>query len=72
MVNGPAEGLALLDAAGARLDATGHRRDAVRAHLLDELGDHAAAREHYLRAARDTLSLPERCYLLSKAGDRPA
>jgi predicted RNA polymerase sigma factor len=68
MVHGPAVGLELLDASGAQLDATGHRRDAVRAHLLDELGDHAAAREHYLRAARGTLSLPERSYLLSKAG----
>ncbi len=72
MVRGPAEGLALLDAADTRLDATGHRRDAVRAHLLDELGDHAAAREYYLRAARGTSSLPERSYLISRAAHRPA
>jgi RNA polymerase sigma factor (sigma-70 family) len=67
MVHGPAVGLALLDAAGDELAPTGHRRDAVRAHLLDELGDHDAAREHYLRAARGTLSLPEQRYLMGKA-----
>jgi RNA polymerase sigma factor (sigma-70 family) len=67
MVHGPAVGLALLDAAADQLAATGHRPDAVRAHLLDELGEHDAAREHYLRAARGTLSLPEQRYLVSKA-----
>jgi RNA polymerase sigma factor (sigma-70 family) len=73
MVHGPAGGLALLDAAGDELAATGHRRDAVRAHLLDELGRHDAAREHYLRAARGTLSLPEQRYLMAKAAaHRPA
>jgi predicted RNA polymerase sigma factor len=67
MVHGPAAGLALLDAAGDELAPTGHRRDAVRAHLLDELGEHDAAREHYLRAARGTLSLPEQRYLMGRA-----
>jgi len=67
MVHGPAAGLALLDAAGDELAPTRHRRDAVRAHLLDELGDHEAARENYLRAARGTLSLPEQRYLMAKA-----
>ena len=72
MVHGPAVGLALLDAAGEELAPTGHRRDAVRAHLLDELGEHDAAREHYLRAARGTLSLPEQRYLRGKAAHRRA
>jgi RNA polymerase sigma factor (sigma-70 family) len=67
MVHGPAVGLAVLDAAGDDLAPTGHRHDAVRAHLLDELGEHDAAREHYLRAARGTLSLPEQRYLMDKA-----
>ncbi len=67
MVHGPAVGLGLLDAAGDELAPTGHRPDAVRAHLLDELGEHDAAREHYLRAARGTLSLPEQRYLMGRA-----
>jgi RNA polymerase sigma factor (sigma-70 family) len=67
MVRGPAVGLALLDAGADALAATGHRLDAVRAHLLDEMGEHDAAREHYLRAARGTLSLPEQRYLIGKA-----
>jgi RNA polymerase sigma factor (sigma-70 family) len=67
MVRGPAVGLGLLDAGAAALAATGHRLHAVRAHLLDELGEHDAAREHYLRAARGTLSLPEQRYLMGKA-----
>ena len=67
MVRGPAAGLRLLDSAAAELAPTGHRPDAVRAHLLDELGEHEAAREHYRRAARGTLSLPEQRYLTAKA-----
>jgi predicted RNA polymerase sigma factor len=70
MVRGPAVGLRLLDAAAGELAPTGHRPDAVRAHLLDELGDHAAACEHYRRAARATLSLPEQRYLMGKASAR--
>jgi RNA polymerase sigma factor (sigma-70 family) len=67
MVRGPAVGLRLLDEAAAELAPTGHRPDAVRAHLLDELGEHEAAREHYRRAARATSSLPEQRYLTAKA-----
>jgi RNA polymerase sigma factor (sigma-70 family) len=67
VVHGPGVALALLDAAGDELAPTGHRLDAVRAHLLDELGEHDAAREHYRRAARGTLSLPEQRYLMAKA-----
>jgi predicted RNA polymerase sigma factor len=44
-----------------------HRLDAVRAHLLERLGDLPAAREHYLAAARRTTSLPEQRYLTAKA-----
>jgi RNA polymerase sigma factor (sigma-70 family) len=67
MVRGPAAALAELDAAAADPALSGHHRvDAVRAHLLDELGDRDAAREYYLRAARRTRSLPERRYLLDR------
>jgi predicted RNA polymerase sigma factor len=68
MVRGPAAALAELDDAAADPALRGHHRvDAVRAHLLDELGDREAARKHYLRAAQRTRSLPEQRYLLSRA-----
>jgi RNA polymerase sigma factor (sigma-70 family) len=68
MVRGPAAGLAELNDAAADPAISGHHRvDAVRAHLLDELGDREAARESYLRAAQRTRSLPERRYLLARA-----
>jgi predicted RNA polymerase sigma factor len=68
MVQGPSAGLDLL----ATLDADErmarhHRLAAVRAHLLEMSGDHAAAREHYLTAARRTTSVPEQHYLQAKA-----
>ncbi len=68
MVHGPSEGLKLLDAldAGGRL-AGHHRLDAVRAHLLEQAGDHRAAVEHYRIAAGRTTSIPERNYLLTQA-----
>jgi RNA polymerase sigma factor (sigma-70 family) len=68
MVRGPAAALAELDDAAADPALEGHHRvDAVRAHLLDELGDRDTAREYYLRAAQRTRSLPERRYLLARA-----
>ena len=68
MVHGPAVGLARLKAAAEDPALAGHHRvDAVRAHLLDLAGDPDAAREHYARAARATLSLPERRYLEQRA-----
>jgi RNA polymerase sigma factor (sigma-70 family) len=68
MVRGPAAALAELNDAAADPALSGHHRvDAVRAHLLDELGDRDAAREYYLRAAQRTRSLPERRYLLARA-----
>jgi RNA polymerase sigma factor (sigma-70 family) len=68
MVHGPSEGLKLLDAldAGGRL-AGHHRLDAVRAHLLEQAGDHRAAVERYRIAAGRTTSIPERNYLLTQA-----
>jgi predicted RNA polymerase sigma factor len=68
MVRGPEAGLELL----GTLDdddrmATHHRLDAVRAHLLELAGDHAAARSSYRIAARRTTSLPERRYLEARA-----
>ncbi|GAB2958289.1 RNA polymerase sigma factor [Saccharothrix stipae] len=68
MVHGPTEGLARLRDAAADPALAGHHRvDAVRAHLLELAGDREAAREHYARAARATLSLPERRYLEQRA-----
>jgi RNA polymerase sigma factor (sigma-70 family) len=69
MVNGPATGLRLLEPLDERL-AGHHRLDAVRAHLFEQLGDTDAAVVHYRAAARRTLSIPERNYLLMKAAQR--
>ncbi len=44
-----------------------HRLDAVRAHLLERAGDHAAAIALYRRAAERTTSVAERNYLLIHA-----
>jgi len=68
MVHGPRAGLALLGTldADARMAHT-HRLEAVRAHLLEQAGDTAAARAAYLRAARMTASLPEQRHLTLRA-----
>jgi RNA polymerase sigma factor (sigma-70 family) len=59
MVHGPRAGLERLAAAEADPALTRHHRvAAVRAHLLDLAGDHAAARAEYRLAARRTLSVP--------------
>ncbi len=68
MVHGPKAGLALL----GTLDtdermAHHHRLEAVRAHLLEQAGDTAAARQSYLQAAKTTTSLPEQRYLTLRA-----
>jgi RNA polymerase sigma factor (sigma-70 family) len=68
MVHGPRAGLTLL----ATLDddariAQHHRLAAVRAHLHEKAGDHAAAIASYQAAAAGTSSTPERNYLLLKA-----
>ena len=62
MVHGPRAGLDLLPAG-----LTGHRVDAVRAHLLERAGDRAAAAALYRAAAAATTSLPERRYLTTRA-----
>ena len=68
MVHGAAAGLEEMESAKADPALTGHYRfDAVKAHLLDLAGDHEDARRYYERAARHTLSLPERHHLRSRA-----
>jgi RNA polymerase sigma factor (sigma-70 family) len=79
MVRGPRAGLDLLETLdGDDRMSGGHRLDAVRAHLLEMMGDHPTARARYQLAARRTTSLPERRYLearaarLAEAGGQPA
>ena len=68
MVNGPAAGLALLDALDGDARIAGHYRlDAVRAHLLERAGDRERAIALYRRASERTTSIPERDYLIMKA-----
>ncbi|MES5816972.1 sigma-70 family RNA polymerase sigma factor [Streptomyces sp. RG80] len=64
MVHGPAAGLTEVDALDGEL---GHRRDAVRAHLLERAGSYDEARAAYESAAGQTLSLPEQRYLRRRA-----
>jgi RNA polymerase sigma factor (sigma-70 family) len=68
MVQGPRAGLEMLDSLdGDDRIARHHRLDAVRAHLFEMAGDHAAALSSYRIAARRTTSLPERRYLETRA-----
>jgi RNA polymerase sigma factor (sigma-70 family) len=68
MVHGPPAGLKLLDAVEREGRLAGnHRLAAVRAHLLEQLGDRGAAIAHYRSAARSTTSIPEQHYLIKKA-----
>ncbi len=65
---GPSAGLELLAALDDDARMAGHHRlHAVRAHLLEQAGDQAAARESYQLAARLTASQAERRYLESRA-----
>jgi RNA polymerase sigma factor (sigma-70 family) len=66
MMDGPRAGLKMLDELGDRV-ADGHRRDAVRAHLLERAGEMNEAIEAYQAAAAGTASLPERRYLTMRA-----
>ena len=68
MVNGPAAGLDRLSALKDGPLRGHYRLDAVRGHLLERLGDRASARDAYLAAAVRTASVPERDYLLMRAG----
>ena len=68
IVHGPSKGLELLKA----LDSDGqlaehYRLDAVRAHLLEMLGEYESAVKHYRTAAERTTSIPERNYLMTQA-----
>jgi predicted RNA polymerase sigma factor len=68
LVHGPRAGLDLLSTLDDEERLAGHHRlDAVRAHLLEMVGDRAAARDAYRLAARRTTSLPERRYLEGRA-----
>jgi predicted RNA polymerase sigma factor len=68
MVHGPRHGLELVEALSKdeRL-ANHHRLSAVRAHLFEMAGDNDAAVRHYLTAAGQTMSVPERNYLTTRA-----
>jgi len=67
-VQGPAAGLAVLDALSADERISGsHHLVSVRAHLLELAGDHDAARAGYQEAARRTTSEPERRHLLNRS-----
>jgi RNA polymerase sigma factor (sigma-70 family) len=67
-VHGPDAALELLAtlAADGRM-AEHHRTHAVRAHLLERIGDLDHARAEYVEAARRTTSLPERRHLEARA-----
>ncbi len=68
MVHGPSTGLRWLEALDADARVAGHHRlHAVRAHLLEQAGDHEAAIAHYRAAADKTTSIPERNYLMTQA-----
>jgi predicted RNA polymerase sigma factor len=64
MVDGPAAGLTLLE--GLELNDS-HRLHAVRAHLLEDTGDLAAAAQCYTAAAARTDNARERDYLVEQA-----
>jgi RNA polymerase sigma factor (sigma-70 family) len=68
MVHGASKGLQLLKTLDADTRMAGHYRlDAVRAHLLEMVGDYQGAIEHYRIAARRTTSVPEQNYLMTQA-----
>jgi RNA polymerase sigma factor (sigma-70 family) len=66
MAQGPDAGLALLDGLDQRL-GDHHRLHAVRAHLLEQAGDEAAAIAEFRAAATRATNLRERQYLTTKA-----
>jgi RNA polymerase sigma factor (sigma-70 family) len=68
MVHGPSQGLELLSTLDTDDQLAGHHRlDAVRAHLLEMLGDREDAIRHYRTASSRTTSMPERNYLMAQA-----
>jgi len=66
MARGPDAGLALVDGLGERL-GDHHRLHSVRAHLLEQAGDTAAAIAEFRAAAARTTNLREQQYLTTKA-----
>jgi predicted RNA polymerase sigma factor len=69
MVHGAAYGLSLLEVLDRDSRMADHYRlYAVRGHLFEMLGDRANAVRHYRAAASRTASVPERDYLVTKAG----
>jgi RNA polymerase sigma factor (sigma-70 family) len=67
MADGPAAGLALLDALDDPRLARDRRLHAARAHLLERAGDLDAARAAYLRAARLATNTHHTRYLVARA-----
>jgi predicted RNA polymerase sigma factor len=68
MVDGPEAGLVLLDElSDSGPLARSHRVLAVRAHLLEQMGDTTGARSEYVAAAAGTQNVRERDYLTMKA-----
>ena len=66
MVDGPADGLKLLEELDSRLP--GHYRlDATRAHFFEMAGDVESAVRHYRAASARTTSVPEQRYLTTRA-----
>lgn len=63
-VDGPQVGLDIVDTLDSA--SLGHRFDAVRGHLLEQLGHADEARECYLRAARVTNNRAEQRYLMDR------
>lgn len=63
---GPHEGLALLRPLEGD-ERLGHRLDAAKGHLLERVGHVTEAVRAYHRAAKATLSIAERDYLLLRA-----
>jgi RNA polymerase sigma factor (sigma-70 family) len=66
MAHGPSAGLALLDGLDERLGEH-HRLHSVRAHLLEQAGDHKAAAAEFRAAAARTTNLREQHYLTTQA-----
>jgi RNA polymerase sigma factor (sigma-70 family) len=66
MVEGPSAGLALLEGLEDRL-GDHHRLHAVRAHLLEQAGDNAAAVVEFRAAAGGSANLREQQFLTTKA-----
>ena len=66
MAHGPSAGLARLDGLEERL-GDHHRLHSVRAHLLEQAGDHKAAVAEFRAAAARTTNLREQQYLTTEA-----